>query len=157
MNRLKSHNKQSKMRSADVTQGQAALSELQAQARHVEELLRAKELKLADLKTEFAARAGNADRGSVALRQELGSLQESLSDCRLRHAEAEAAKRQLEQSVRASNRLTYSALFYSFMFFLSARASAGCAQYGNDRYHVGHATACHRRVIVPFEAFSSHA
>lgn len=102
MNRLKGLNKQSKARAADLSQGQAGLAELHAGLRHADEQLRAKELKLADLRADFAARTGNADRGALALRQELGSLQESLADCRHRRADAEAAKRQLELSVRVS-------------------------------------------------------
>jgi chromosome segregation ATPase len=98
MNRLKALNKQAKSKSLELTSGQSGLTELHSQARHLEEQLRAKDAKLVDLKSEFTARTGSADRGAVALRQELASLQDSLADYRKRRAEADTFKRQLEQS-----------------------------------------------------------
>lgn len=98
MSRLKNLNKLAKAKAFELTACQGNLAELHAQTRHLDEQLRSKDSKLADMKSEFAARTGSADRGAVALRHELSSLQDSLADCRQRRADAEALKRQLEHA-----------------------------------------------------------
>jgi chromosome segregation ATPase len=105
MSRLKNLNKLAKAKAFELTACQGNLAELHAQTRHLDEQLRLKDSKLADMKSEFAARTGSADRGAVALRHELSSLQDSLADCRQRRADAEALKRQLEHAV--SQRLLF--------------------------------------------------
>lgn len=99
MGRLKSLTKAIKAKAAERAAAEDELEALQATSRQLEESIRSKDDRLAQLRSEFDSKTGSADRTSVQLRQELITLQQQVADARQARAEAEKRKRDLEQEV----------------------------------------------------------
>lgn len=99
MARLKAVNKAVKARQAEREGAAGELTELEATTRHLDDAVRAKEARLAELRAEFDSRAGSADRATVLLRQELMALQGQAADLRTARADAEVKRKTLEEAV----------------------------------------------------------